>query len=725
MKYYYLIDSRYYEEKYRSEIVGLSKEMRAAWLFRKYLEEVPIFIEPDDLFAGWYGYDGELPKDLAAYNDKRGREWAESLRMNALNPDVRFVMNEKYGFCANGFDRGHNLIDYGKMLKRGLNAYIADVEKKLTTVPADSKEANYLSAMKASLTASGILSLRYAELAKKMAEKTEDEAEKARLVRIEAACRKVPMEPAEDFFEAIQSAYLLWSLNSISDSSWISVSFGSFDQFMYPYYLKSQKKGCSDKEAEDLLVEFYRKLDQFGGEAGGIDCNISVGGVDENGEDLTNELSYLIVSAEKKSLLRAPILSVRVNPNTPKKLMDEVISSQLFEIGQPTFYGEESCLKAMMATGLEEKEARKNMVHTCMQVGLPGELVESGWGCVTNLHLPLELVINGGKPLNGELPIELKTEPKTDYKSVEEIYVQYELYFRELFTHLKKWNLEDVENICLNNPNPWLSAATADCIERACDRWNGGARYHYIYVENFAFANAADALEAIEHLVFEENKYTMQELICAVQKNYMGYEEIRSAILKCPKYGMNEDRVDTKAKRLLQIVSKICEENNERNIRFMPCLHTLEEEVVRGANAGATLDGRLAGEPFNKNAGPANISRSAGPTAVALSACKLDQTRLLFGGQALDVHFAIRNMDTPENRRKIEAFLRTYFAGGGMQVQVNALSAATLKKAYDRPEEYKDLIVRIGGHSRYFYDLPNNVKLEFIERISIEEGTNL
>lgn len=575
--------------------------------------------------------------------------------------------------------------------------------------------------MKKSLAASEILCKRYADLAKKLAEETDDEAEKARLLRIEKACRKVPMNPAEDFFEAIQSAYLLWTLNSISDYCWISVSYGSFDQYMYPYYLKSREKGCTDKEAEDLLVELYRKLDQFGGEAGGIDCAISVGSVDEQGNDLTNELSYLIVSAEKRSMLRAPLLAVRVNDNTPAKLLDEVICTQLFEIGQPTFYGEDSCLKAVLRRGIDEKEARKFMINTCMQIEFAGELVEAGWGCVTNMHLPLELTINGGKPLCGELPLELKTAPKTEYSSMEEIFEQYQKYLTELFAYLKKWNLDDVEEICLNTPNPWLSAVTANCIERARDRWDGGAKYHDIIVENFAFANTADALAAIEKLVFTDKKYTMKQLIEAAANNYVGYEEIHGAIMKCPKYGMNHAATDEKARRILSMITKICEDSREKNINFLPSLHTLDFEVDRGAMGYATLDGRLSGEPYNKNAGPANLSRSAGPTATALSACRLDQAGL-HGGQALDIHFAVRNMDTPDKRKKIEAFMRTYFSGGGLQLQVNALSSATLKKAYENPKQYQDLIVRIGGHSRYYNDLPDSVKKEFIKRISIEEG---
>lgn len=722
MKYYYLIDRDYMRERYKSEIADLNKEMAECYLFEKYLEILPIFIEPKDQFAGWYGYPGKMPQDLEDFVNHKKEASAKKRQELKEQGDARVIMEDHYVYYSTAYDPGHNLLNYGELIGRGLNSYISEIEDKLQTVAVGSKEENYLKAMKRSLSASEVLVTRYADLAKKMAEEATDEADKARLLRIEKACRKVPMNPAEDFFEAIQSAYLLWTLNSISDYCWISVSYGSFDQYMYPYYLNSKEKGGTDQEAEDLLVELYRKLDQFGTEEGGIDCAISVGGVDEQGNDLTNELSYLIVSAEKRSMRRAPLLAVRVNDKTPSKLLDEVICTQLFEIGQPTFYGEDSCLKAVMQRGIEEKEARKYMINTCMQLEFAGELVESAWGCVTNMHLPLELALNGGKPICGELPIEFQIEPKTEYNSVEEIYEQYRKYLSELFAYLKKWYMDDVENICLSIPNPWLSGVTANCIERACDRWDGGAKYHNVYVENFGFANTADALAAIEQLVFNEGKYTLRQLMDAARNNYQGYEEIHSDILKCPKYGMNHKATDEKARRILSMIAEICEEGQERNIHFLPSLHTLDFEVDRGSRVSATLDGRLAGEPFNKNAGPANLNRSAGPTAVALSACRLNQAKL-HGGQALDIHFAVRNMDTPDKRKKVEAFMRTYFAGGGLQLQVNALSSATLKKVYENPKQYPDLIVRIGGHSRYYNDLPDEVKKEFIKRISIEEGT--
>lgn len=713
MKYFYTTNREYARTVvYKDAVAGMTLPEREAFLFQKYLEDIPIYIEDADLFAGWYGYpEGEEPEEILAFN----RTCPNILMRNYPADHARWKLDREFCFNACGFDRSHDLMDCKTILERGLNAYIRDVEARLETVPADSSEGIYLAAMKQALEASSIFTNRYADLAEKMAQEASDEKEKQRLLRIEKVCRKVPMEPAEDFYEAIQALYFLYSFNCVSDDGWVSVSFGSFDQYVYPYYLKSKAQGCTDEEMEALLVQLYGMLDIYEGQ----DCALCIGGIDELGNDLTNELSYLVVSAEKKSRKRAPLLAVRVNPKTPKKLMDELVDSRLFAIGQPTFYSETECLEAVKGRGIAEEKAKTYQISTCMQLVFPGETAMASWGINTNMHLPLELTLNNGKPFRGELPVALKTEPKTEYRNVDEICEQYKLYSRELFGYVKEYCLKDLE-LRRAEPNPWLSAVGHDCIELGKDRYDGGSKYLDIIVQQFAFANAADALGAVEKLVFEDQKYSIEELVNAAVHNYEGYEEIRKDILNCPKYGQNIEKADEKARRLLGIMTDICEENWEKDTRYLSSLHTLNADVDRGARLSAMLDGRLAGEPVNKNAGPANEARTNGPTAVVMSATRIDQKRLS-GGQALDVHFAVKNIDVPDKKNKIAALIKTYLANGGMQMQVNALSAESLKKAYDEPEKYRDLIVRIGGHSRYFYELSDSVKLEFIERFSKEE----
>ncbi|MBR2950495.1 MAG: hypothetical protein IKC46_11610 [Lachnospiraceae bacterium] len=714
MKYFYTTNRAYARDVvYKDAVLGMTAPEREAFLFRKYLEDIPIYIEEKDLFAGWYGYpEGEEPQEILEFS----RNYPNILMTNYPADHPRWTLDREFVFNANGFDRSHDLMDCRQILQRGLNSYVKEVELQLEKAKPDSEKAVYLKAMKQALEASRIFSERYADLAAKMAADAQDEAEKQRLLRIEKVCRKVPMEPAEDFYEAIQALYFLYSLNCISDDGWVSVSFGSFDQYVYPYYLKSKEQGWTDAQMQELLVQLFYMLDIYEGQ----DCALCIGGIDDDGNDLTNDLSYLVVSAEKASRRRAPLLAVRINPKTPAKLMDALVDSSLFEIGQPTFYSENECFEAVKGRGFTTEKAKTYQVSTCMQLVFPGENVMASWGINTNMHLPLELALNNGKPFRGEFPLPFQTEPKSSYNNVDEICEQYTRYSKELFAWVKEYCLKDLE-LRRQEPNPWLSAVGHDCIELGCDRYCGGSKYLDIIVQQFAFANAADALGAVEKLVFEEKKYTIDELVTAAIHNFEGYEQIRKDILSCPKYGQNNVKADEKARRLLGIMTDICEENWEGDTRYLSSLHTLNADVDRGAKLPAMLDGRLAGEPVNKNAGPANEARNNGPTAIVMSATRIDQKRLS-GGQALDVHFAARNMDNPDKKAKIGALIKTYLANGGMQMQVNALSPETLKKAYAEPDKYRNLIVRIGGHSRYFYELSDSVKLEFIERFSKEEA---
>ena len=716
MKYFYMTNRAFARTvKYKEEIAGMTVPGAEAYLFRKYMEDIPIYIEENDLFAGWYGYpEGQEPQEILEFN----RTEPYILWKKFPKEHARWKMERNYVFGANGFDRSHDLMDCKQILERGLHSYIEEVEERLAQVDPDTEEGIYLEAMKQALEASSVLGDRYADLAKEMAAQATDEKEKQRLMRIEKVCRKVPMAPPEDFYEAIQAIYFLYSLNCISDDGWVSVSFGSFDQYMYKYYLASKEKGCTDEEMEALLVQLYDMLDIYEGQ----DCALCIGGIDDEGNDLTNDLSYLVVAAEKKSCKRAPLLAVRVNPKTPQKLMDELVDSKLFAIGQPTFYSEKECFEAVKGRGIPEEKAKEYQVSTCMQLVFPGENAMASWGINTNMHLPLELALNGGKPFRGELPVEIHTPPRYEYQNLDEIYEQYTLYLRELFAYVKEWCLADLE-LRRAEPNPWLSAVGHDAIRLGKDRYSGGSKYLDIVVQQFGFANAADAFGAVEKLVFEDKKYTIAELVNAAIHNYEGYDAIRKDILNCPKYGQNIVKADEKARKVLRIITDICEENWEGDTRYLSSLHTLNADVDRGSRISATLDGRLAGEPVNKNAGPANEARHNGPTAIIMSAIRIDQKRLS-GGQALDVHFASRNMDDPEKRRKVGMLIRTYLENGGMQMQVNALSAETLKNAYKEPDKYRNLIVRIGGHSRYFYELSDSVKREFIERFSKEEQGN-
>ena len=708
--YYYQLDALRLRETFAPALQGMNNSMREAEIFLKCIELYPIYIQKDDLFAGWYGFES-----------KEALEGIYSCAKTLSEPEVETSEQVKWlfkqGYLPAGHDIAHHISDYKAILARGINAYIEDVKAELKNPDNNEDKNNYLLSMLKALGGAELLSSRFAMLAEKCADEVENAEDKKRLRTIAEICKKVPMQPPTDFLEAVQAVCFVRMLNCMSTFTCISVSLGNFDQYMYPYYLKSKEKGMTDEEVTSIILQLFRMLDNYGGK----DCALSVGGVDENGNDITNELSYLLVRAEKQSKLCSPLFVARINKNTPAEFMRELVSKELFEMGQPSFYSEENCYEAIVKRGVEKERAKQYQISSCMNIAMADSDVVNAWGCRANTHLALELALNGGKAFGDNIGVPLKTKPKSDYKNIDEVFEQYKAYMTELFDYAMDWSAEHTRIFANEFPAPWLSALAKTCVQRGKDRWGGGAEFQIMVIEMMGFANTADSFTAIETLVFDEKKYTVAELVEAAKANYENYEAIHWDLLKCDKYGMNKERADKNARKLLDLNADICQNKQKENVYYAPSLHTLWNDVYWGKGIGAFLDGRRAGEPVNKNAGPSTSVRNAGPTNVVLSATKIDQSRYS-GGQALDVHIGVRNLETVTNRDKIAAFIRTYFSLGGLQIQVNGLSTETLQKAYNSPEKYPNLMVRIGGHSRYFNEFGNEMKLKFIERFKVEEG---
>jgi len=275
-------------------------------------------------------------------------------------------------------------------------------------------------------------------------------------------------------------------------------------------------------------------------------------------------------------------------------------------------------------------------------------------------------------------------------------------------------------NTAVNYPDPLLSALTEGCIASGLDR-SVGARYETETVELMGFANTANAIAIIDTLVFRQKKYTLEQLMEAARQDFQNCDDLLRDMRACPKYGTNHPAADAIASRICDVADKVCREESSGNVYFLPSLHTIHENVRVGGNMTATLDGRRKGEPVSKNAGPTNDVRSVDPTSLILSAASLRQERFS-GGQPIDLYFDRSMLDSKEKRDKIKALIKTYFQLGGLQLQVNSIDLAMLEAAFDKPEDYPHIIVRLGGYSVRFSSLNKAVQAEFIERFRKERG---
>jgi len=525
------------------------------------------------------------------------------------------------------------------------------------------------------------------------------------------------MKPARDFYEAIQAIWTIHALTPISDNNWYSISMGRVDQFLYPFYEISKKNGETDDDIKKYIKNVYTLLDNFGDGS----CAVNLGGLSYEGEDQYNKLSDLFLDCELEMNLRSPLIAMRMTKKSSDDLWMKIVDPRLFSIGKPAIYNEEACRQAMMYRNIPEEEAANYSVSSCMALVMSGDETSDMWGCIFNMHLPLELTVNGGKPFHGNLPFELKTKPIDKVDSLDVLHEKYGEYFRELLEREMRISLKTEKHHALNFPNPLLSVLTRGCIEQGVDRmW--GAKYRTTIVEPFGIANTANAIAAIDRLVFDEKKYTLAQLIEATKQDFVGFEEILKDIKDTDKYGTDADLPDSHAVRLFNMVEKACKDMYYDNVKYVPSLHTLDVNVQMGVRLCTTMDGRMKCTPVAKNGGPTNDVRKPDPTSLMLSASKYEQFKFT-GGNPIDLNFDKRLLTDEDTRKKIVALFKTYFELGGMQIQVNSIDSATLKAAYADPENYNHLIVKIGGYSMRFNDMTDEKKRELIERIEYEEGS--
>lgn len=694
--YYNVID--YIRNKYFDELKDYSAYIRQAMLFQHITEDIPLKIRDTDYIAGWYGYDDEdVPSPL------ENRHFPYVCMLN----DEQKQMKEKMCSALKteiNFTPAHTCIDYEAIVQNGLEHYIARVDEALCEYPED----DCLLAMKISLESACNFAERFAMAASKKARNTENLEQKTRFENMQSALCRVPRGGARNFLEAVQSVWLMHTLVPMAEMCWASISIGRIDQYLYPFYQAFIEEGGTVQEVKNILKNLFVLLDSYGDGA----CAMNIGGLDENGNDMLNDLSRILVEVEKEMALRAPIFAVRVTPNMPEDILDSLIDFDLFKIGQPTFYGEENCRRAVANRGVCEDEAVNFSSNSCMGLIVPGREFADMWGIKFNSHLPLELAINRGRPFNDNADFKFSAG-LAEITDFEQLLQQFENYLSELIsTCADIYEAVACEHEA-NTPDPFLSALTDGCIQNRRDRATG-AIYNTVTIEMMGLINTCDALMAIKELVFEQKKYTLEELIAAAKSNYGGYEKLLLDISKCKKYGMNDPNANAIVKRVCKMVSAACKKVCYDNRLFLPSLHTIDANVGYGSVLYATLDGRKKGQPVNKNANPSDLLQKTEHTSHILSAIAFDQTEFS-GGQPIDLYFDKEWFKAKESRNKIKALIRTYFQLGGLQLQVNSIDIELLEKANNAPNEYPFVIVRKGGYSVRFNEMHKDVREEFIE----------
>lgn len=685
------------QNEHFDKLSRLSPHERMAELFKIITDTIPIYINEDDLIAGWYGYKEDLGFDNSAPHFENStnfftEELAEKRdKLRYLNTHIEFT-------------RAHTCLDYKTVIEKGIEHYLKKVDAALEETP----ENQVLLAMKSELLSVCHFAERYRQLAKEKSAAAKSAEERRVYEKIYNSLCQVPLKNARTFAEAVQSLWILHALIPIAELEWGSISIGRIDQFLYPLYKKHIADGGSREEAKAILKNFFYLLNTYGDGA----CAMNIGGSSSDGAHQYNELSKLLIEVEKEVASLSPIFAVRVTPDMPDDIMDSLVDLDLFKIGQPTFYGENTCRRSMLDRGVEPFEAIDFSANSCMGIIAQGKEFADMWGIKFNAHLPLELAVNRGRPLmENHSYFDSKVAPAVP-KTFDELMLLFQEYMDELLSVSTDIYECVAKEIAETSPGPLLSALTEGCIESRSDR-AVGAKYNNVTVETFGLINVCDSLLAIKELVYDKKKYSLEYWVKGAQSNYEGYEKLLNDISECDKYGSDSSDSIGLCSKVCDIVYNSCKKNWHHNRRFFHSLHTIDVNVSFGRTMYATLDGRKKGTPVNKNANPFGLVKNIAYTSLASSAAKLPQYKFS-GGQPIDLYFDESWFKTKEMRDKIKHLILTYFDLGGMQLQVNSADIELLEKAHKEPNKYPFVIVRRGGYSVRFNELSPAVREDMI-----------
>lgn len=666
---------------------------------------------------------------------------------------------------------GHVTVHYDWVLKFGFNGIIKKAKDALSSLrvgDADfASRSHFLNAVITSCEAAVIYANRYSELAREMALKESDEKRKKELLTISDNCAKVPANGAQNFWEACQSFWFVQQLIQI-ESSGHSISPGRFDQYMYPYYIKDINAGNITHEfAQELIDCVWIKLNDLNkcrdaasaeGFAGYSSFqNLIVGGQDSEGNDATNDLSFMCITASLHVMLPQPSLSIRIWNKTPHDLFIHAATLTRTGIGLPAYYNDEVIIPALMSRGLTVADARDYNIIGCVEPQKSGKT--DGWhdAAFFNMCRPLELVFSQG--VDKGVQIGPKTKAVEDMTTFEEFYDAYKAqmnYFIELMVNAD--NAIDMAHMerC---PLPFLSGMIEDCIGKGKSVQEGGAIYNFTGPQGFGIANVGDSLNVIKTLVFEEKKITLPELKKALAENYGKgldaskvseivasvvsslkaagknitekevvsivativkptdkYDKLLEMIDSVPKFGNDIPEVDALARDVAYTYTKPLEKyKNPRGGIFHAGLYPVSANVPLGAQTGATPDGRLAGRPVADGVSPSAGKDVSGPTAAANSVAKLDHS-IASNGTLFNQKFHPSALSGRKGLENFVALIRSYFDQKGMHVQFNVVSRDTLLDAQKYPEKYKHLVVRVAGYSALFTTLSRSLQDDIINR---------
>ncbi len=748
-----IITRVYKENEDKSTVLKRALSLKAA------LEELEIAVQPEELIVGnrtkgvragvvfpesglkWINEEFETlptrPQDKFQVREEDIREFREEIYPYWHGRSMEDVISQNYGpeisamakvvkINQKDHAQGHICPDTKLWLELG-PAGLAEKARRAKKQHPENPE--FYDAVVLVMEGARTFMRRYARLLEKTA--AENEAYRDDLLDLADICEALADRGAQTFHEAVQSLWFLFTILHM-ESNASSFSPGRMDQYLWPYYEKDIREGrLTEQKALEILEALWLKFNQivylrnqhsakyFAGFP--IGFNIAIGGVDEEGNDTYNDLSLLLLKAQYDLGLPQPNLSVRLNRNTSRELLQDAIQVVAKGSGMPQFFNDEAIIHTMVQDlGIKEKDARDYAIVGCVELTTHGNNL--GWSdaAMFNLNKALELAMNHGKCLlTGE-------QIGPDFGGIEEFetFEELEEAFRKTIDHFidemmkAEVVVEKAHQDCL--PTAFLSAVIDDCLDKGLDVTAGGAKYNLSGIQMIQVANLADSLAAIKELVYDEKRISREELKEALADNFEGHEITQTMLLKrAPKYGNDIQWVDDLgAKWAGYFRERMKDYTNYRGGPYHTGMYTVSAHVPMGENVGASADGRKAKEPLaDGGMSPVYGRDMTGPTAVLKSVSRMDDSFTTNGG-LLNMKFLPEFFRTQTGRDKFEHFLRAFVDLEIPHIQFNVVNREDLIDAQIHPERHQSLTVRVAGYTAYFTELAGKLQDEIIERTS-------
>jgi len=622
-----------------------------------------------------------------------------------------------------------------RIFKMGVLDVKEEIRKKMSELrvsdPEYYEKMEELKAMDIAADAILIYAKRYAEKLNELAEREKDPSRKEELKKMAEICSWVPAHAPRTFWEALQHYWFIHVGITYETNPWDSFNPGRIDQHLYPFYKKDIEEGRLTREkAKELLQAFWLKFNnQPAVPKVGVTAEesftyndfskLNLGGLREDGSDGVNELSYLILEVLGEMRTLQPNTAVLISDKNPDRFLIEALKVASGGFGEPPFFNFDDVIVKMLRQGKSLEDARTSGVSGCVETGAFGKesYILTGY---FNLPKILEITLNNGvDPITGK-KIGIETGDPRSFKSFDDLWSAFLAQIKH-FMDIKMKGNDIIESLYAKLfPVPFLSLWIEDCVKRARDYNNGGARYNTQYIQLVGLGTVTDSLSAIKYHVFDRGTLSMEDLLKALHNNWRGYELVREILKnpeKTPKFGNDDDYADEIAKRLVDVLVEMIESyppsssrRAQRRAYFLPTT----VHVYFGKVTGATPDGRDAGFPVSEGISPVQGMDRKGIAAVFRSVAKCDWNKT--GGALLNQKLTPDLFETEENLLKLAQLIRAFFRLGGHHVQFNVVSAQVLREAQKRPKDFQDLMVRVAGYSDYFVNLPKGLQEEIIAR---------